>query len=345
MVSAKQLKKAHEYDFRKVFRPKAFVAVRGFDFSKLSKISKFSRKTLEDFLEAFKTTGFQATNLGLAIDIARKMRKETKIVLTFTSNLVTSGLRDIIAWLVKNKKVYAICTTAGGIEEDIMKCFEPFVLGSFEADAKELYIRGFNRTGNIYVSDAAYIKFEKFLLRILERLYQRQKKDGKIASSQDLIKEIGKEIAKHKNAKESILYWAYKNDIAVFCPAILDGAIGDIVWFFKHSHKDFQLDVSEDLFSMNNLPIEARDVGIIALGSGVARHYVLNANIFAGGAKYAIFINSQVEWDGSTSSSKPNEAYTWGKIKLFKPFEKNSVEVFGDATIIFPLLVAGAFLD
>ncbi|MBI1979032.1 MAG: deoxyhypusine synthase family protein [Candidatus Aenigmarchaeota archaeon] len=96
---------------------------------------------------------------------------------------------------------------------------------------------------------------------------------------------------------------------------------------------------------MNNLPVEADETGIISLGSGLPRHYALNANIFRGGTKYAVYISTGTEWDGSTSSSKPNEAYTWGKIKLFKPYEKNSVEVVGDATIIFPLIVAGAFLD
>ncbi len=103
--------------------------------------------------------------------------------------------------------------------------------------------------------------------------------------------------------------------------------------------------MSDDILKMNNLPVEADETGIISLGSGLPRHYALNANIFRGGTKYAVYISTGTEWDGSTSSSKPNEAYTWGKIKLFKPFEKHSVDVGGDATIVFPLIVAGAFLD
>lgn len=334
MVSEKQLKKAHEYDFRETISLKDFIAVKGYDFSK-----PFNFK---EFLDSFTTTGFQATNLGAAIGIIRKMREENvKIILTYTSNLITSGLRDVIAYLVKNKLVHVLCTTAGGIEEDIMKCLKPFALGDFSGDAKELYIRGLNRTGNIYVGDDIYIKFEKFLLPILEKFYEKQVEEKKIISTPEFAHEMGREI----NDESSILYWAAKHSIPVFSPAPIDGAIGDVIWFFKHKHPDFKLDITDDIFLMNNIPLETNGTGVIALGSGTPRHYALNANIFKGGTKYAVFVNSNNEWDGSTSGSKPNEAYTWGKIKLFKPFEKNSVEVVGDATIIFPLIVAGAFLD
>jgi deoxyhypusine synthase len=333
MVTKEKLKRAHEYDFRKAIEIKDFTPVKGYDFSKTF--------NFKDFLKSFGTTGFQATNLDLAIGIIKKMRKENvRIILTYTSNLITSGLRDVIAYLVKNKFVHVLCTTGGGIEEDIMKCFKSFAIGDFRGDSKELYTKGLNRTGNIYVSDRIYMEFEKFLLPILEKFYKRQIEENKIVGTPEFIHELGKQI----NNESSILYWAAKNNIPVFSPALLDGAIGDIVWFFKYNHPDFKIDMTDDVFGMNNIPVESNETGIIALGSGTPRHYALNSNIFRGGTKYAVYINSGNEWDGSTSSSRPNEAYTWGKIKLSKPFEKNSVEVAGDATIIFPLIVAGVFI-
>ena len=38
--------------------------------------------------------------------------------LSFTANMISSGIRDIISYLVKNKKVHVLCTTGGGVEED-----------------------------------------------------------------------------------------------------------------------------------------------------------------------------------------------------------------------------------
>jgi len=332
MVTEKQLKKAREYNYLKSSYPKDYVPVKGHDFSKV-----FDFKEL---LNSYKTTGFQATHLGIAIDLIKKMREENvAILLSYTSNVVTSGLRDIIAYLVKNKLVHALCTTAGGVEEDIMKCFKPFILGDFKADTKELYVKGMNRTGNIYTPDEWYVEFEKFLLPILEKFYQRQKKEGKIVSTPEMINEFGLQI----NDESSITYWAAKNNIPIFCPALVDGAIGDVIWFFKNKNPDFKLDIADDVYNLNNLSVENEKTGAICLGSGLPRHYMLNANLFKGGVKYAVYISTAAEGDGSTSGSKPSEAYTWGKIELFKPYEKNSVLVEGDATIIFPLIVAGAF--
>ena len=45
------------------------------------------------------------------------------------------------------------------------------------------------------------------------------------------------------------------------------------------------------------------------------------------------------EFDGSDSGARPDEAVSWGKIKMTaKP-----VKVYGDATILFPLLISQTF--
>lgn len=51
---------------------------------------------------------------------------------------------------------------------------------------------------------------------------------------------------------------------------------------------------------------------------------------------HVIFVQ---EFDGSDSGARPDEAVSWGKIKTTaKP-----VKVYGDATILFPLLVSQTF--
>ena len=59
-----------------------------------------------EFLKSYETTGMQATNLAKAIEIIKKMRKEKAFIyLGYTSNMVSSGLRDIFRYLVKHKMV------------------------------------------------------------------------------------------------------------------------------------------------------------------------------------------------------------------------------------------------
>ena len=59
--------------------------------------------------------------------------------------------------------VDAIITSVGSIEEDLIKCHMPFLLGSFDADDAELHKKGINRIGNILVPNDRYIKLEKLL--------------------------------------------------------------------------------------------------------------------------------------------------------------------------------------
>jgi len=52
-----------------------------------------------------------------------------------------------------------------------------------------------------------------------------------------------------------------------------------------------------------------------------------------------VYINTGNEFDGSDSGARPDEAISWGKIKA----EAVAVKIHGDATIIFPLIVAETF--
>lgn len=115
--------------------------------------------------------------------------------------------------------------------------------------------------------------------------------------------------------------------------------------------------------------------------AGVAKHHICNANLMKNGADFAVFINTAQEFDGSDSGrarvclhaarlagegggstvlmllqpvsgcqlvrnafscaagARPDEAVSWGKIRA----DATPVKVYGDASIIFPLLVSQTF--
>ena len=59
---------------------------------------------VKDLVQSFNTLGYQSIELAKAKDVIVKMKKESaKIFLTFTSNMVTSGLRGFFAQLIKLK--------------------------------------------------------------------------------------------------------------------------------------------------------------------------------------------------------------------------------------------------
>jgi deoxyhypusine synthase len=299
------------------------ISIKGFDFNKPFNFN--------ELLKSYESTGFQASNLAKAIEICKKMRKDKAFIyLGYTSNMVSSGLREIIRYLAEHKLVDVLVTTAGGIEEDFVKCLGDFKLGTFNADGAELRKKGINRIGNIFVPNSRYVKFEEFVLDILKN-YKNE-----ILTPSRLIRILGERI----NNKESIYYWCAKNNIQVFCPAIMDGSLGDMIYFFKSDNRQFKLDITDDTWDLNNSTIGKERTGMIILGGGVVKHAICNANLYRNGADYAVYINSNPEFDGSDSGASPEEAKSWGKITG----KGEIVKVFGDATIIFPLIVAGSFV-
>lgn len=102
-----------------------------------------------------------------------------------------------------------------------------------------------------------------------------------------MIHRMGKEI----NNPESVYYWCYKNDIPVFCPAITDGAIGDML--FMNAYKnDLAIDIVQDIKEISKLAMTSPKSLVLVVGGGVPKHHILNAHIWRNGADFGVFINT-----------------------------------------------------
>ena len=301
--------------------PKGLLSIKGFDFNEELTVAKL--------IESYRTTGHQASELVRAMDIIKEMREEgCTIFFGYTSSMVSSGLREVFRYLAEHKMVDVIVTAAGGIEEDIIKCIGPFYLGDFKLSGKKLRERGINRIGNILAPNGRYCKFEDFLIPILDS-YDRP------VGPSELIDKLGEKI----DNKESIYYWTHKNKIPVFCPALTDGSIGDMVYSYLFKNPNFKIDIANDIKDLNEIAMTSRKTGVIILGAGVVKHHIVNANLIRGGADYSVYLNTAQEFDGSDAGALPDEAVSWGKLKAGAKI----IKVFGDATILFPLIVFECF--
>jgi len=265
---------------------------------------------------------------------ARKKVKCT-IFLGYTSNMISSGVRETIKYLVKNKMVDVLVSTCGGIEEDFMKCMAPTYLGDFALPGKDLRLKGHNRIGNLIIENNNYVMFENWMWPILDQMLKEQKEQGTLWSPSKIIHRLGKEI----DNPDSVYYWCYKNNIPVFSPAITDGSIGDMIFFHSIKNPGLIVDIASDVRAITKPVLTARKTGVIILGGGVIKHHILNANLMRNGCDYAVYVNTAQEFDGSDSGARPDEAVSWGKIKL----DATPVKLYCEATTVFPLLVAQTF--
>ncbi|MBR9680045.1 MAG: deoxyhypusine synthase family protein [Candidatus Altiarchaeota archaeon] len=285
-----------------------------------------------DLVEQYKTTGFQSIELGKAADILYKIwSQKAKLVLSFTSNLATSGLRGFFAQLVELGLVQAIVTTAGSIEEDIMRAHgEQFRITRFNADDIELHEKGHNRIGNILITNDSYMRFEGIMQGLIDKLVA----DKPVMTSSEFLAKIGKTL----DDKSSFLYQAAENEVPVFCPAITDGAIGFHLYMARDRHKEFSIDMIGDFGRIiTELSPDDRKA-VLALGGGVSKHFAILSTLISGGADYAVYMTSSSGWSGSLTGASTNEAKSWGKVKD----DSDSITVIGDAAINFPLAAISA---
>lgn len=57
------------------------------------------------------------------------------------------------------------------------------------------------------------------------------------------------------------------------------------------------------------------------------------------GSDFAVFVNTGQEFDGSDAGARPDEAVSWGKIRV----GCNAIKVYADASFVWPLMVSQTF--
>ena len=285
----------------------------------MKKVRDFKWKkniTVKDLVNELGHVGFQSIELNKASEVFVKMKKNNaKIFLTFTSNMVTSGLRGFFAQLCKLKIPNILVTTSGSIEEDIMKSFgEGFEISNFHADDTAMHERGENRIGNLLIRNESYMKFEDWIGPVLSKLYEKQKR----WAVSDLLREIGLLL----DDKSSILFQAAQKNVPIFCPAITDGSFGFHLYLFQQKHKDFIVDVIADFGNILFTSSYDEKKAVIALGGSISKHHAILCTLLNGGAEYAVYMTTAHKTSGSMSGATTDEAKSWGKVKAMEKIFK-----------------------
>ena len=317
-----------------MFKLLSYVAKEGKSLSKNAiEDYEFSEKMSVDDLvsQMGKAWGFTAGKLAVGVNILERMVEARGCVkfLSFTGNLVATGARGALRELVKRKLVDVIVTTCGTLDHDIARCWKEYYKGSFFMNDARLHEKGINRLGNVLVPNESYgLTTEEKMQELLQSLWKEGVRE---VSTSELCKEIGKRICN----ESSILYWAAKNEIAVYVPGITDGAVGYQMWLFSQDH-DFKLNLLKDSGEMNDLVFTTKKAGALVMGGGISKHHTLWWNQFRGGLDYAVYISTADEWDGSLSGARPREAVSWGKISK----KAKCIMIEGDASLILPIIVS-----
>ncbi|MCL7383237.1 MAG: deoxyhypusine synthase [Thaumarchaeota archaeon] len=276
--------------------------------------------------------GFTALYVARAVEVLEKMIKDNDCIkfLSFIGAPIGTGLRGVISELIRRRLFNIVITTCGALDHDIARSLKEYYEGDFWMDDETLKKQGYHRLGCVLIPLENYgPTIEKFTQELLEEEYNKGLRE---VCSSDITYLIGLKL-KDEN---SFLKNAAENNIPVFVPGILDGAVGTQIWLFQQKHRDFKLNLLRDFDKLSDVIFKAKRSGALMIGGGISKHHVLWWNQFKDGLDYAVYITTGYEYDGSLSGATVREAVSWGKVKP----EAMKVTVHGDATIILPLIAS-----
>jgi len=272
-----------------------------------------------------------AGRVAKAVSIMAEMFRDPAytVFLTLAGPMIPGGLRRVIGTLLDKEYVDVIVTSGANVVHDVIEGIGyKGVRGSFFGDDVQLREKGIGRAGDIYFEQEGFEALEKTMYQIFNHL---SAKGLNRMSISDLLQEMGRFVAD----EESVLKKAFTHEVPVFSPYSLDSMLGINPCTYNQLNH-VEIDPIADLNQLSNIVFDAEKVGVIILGGGLPKHHALGANTLREGVDAAIQITLDRPEGGSFSGAPLEEAISWKKVKAGDKL----ASVIGDATIVFPLLVA-----
>jgi deoxyhypusine synthase len=288
---------------------------------------------VSELVEGMHGMGFGAKKISQASKIMNKMfdDSECMVFLGVAGAMVPAGMKQVIIDLLEKGKAGVFVTTGANLTHDLMEALgERHYHGDDNVSDEKLNQEGIDRIYNVFMKNTVYEKLEGFF----EKHYSLLKECRTI---KEFLWKIGELIPEEKR-KESILGACYEKKIPVFCPGIADSGIGLMMWGRSVGGKgETSIDTFVDMKEIIDIAWTASKSGVIYVGGGLPKNFIQQSLQFSKGANYGVQITTDRTEPGGSSGAPLREGISWGKMERDADF----VDVFCDATIALPLILAG----
>ncbi len=289
--------------------------------------------TVGELAEEMRRAGvIGAGRVGRAVDIVAEMFSDPDYTtfITLSGPLVPSGMRLIFRDLIRDGYVDVVISNGANLVHDIVEAMgRGHMIGEVDVDDRVLLEKGINRAYDIFIESDTWVALEEYIGGVLDDIPE----EGRVGVPiHGLIREIGLRI----EDEGSILGTAARKGVPIFSPGFLDSMLGIPLWMYSKRSR-LVIDPLKDFDLLAEMVYEAKKSGAIILGGGTPKHHAQYMNTLREGLDAAVQISSARVDDGSLSGAPLKESVSWGKLKGDK-----SSTIFGDVTIVFPLIVAAA---
>ncbi len=297
---------------------------------------------IEDLVDVFAGSGFNARQLGEAAKLYSKMIKENAtICLTVSGALTPVGFGGIFKTLIERGFVdWIIATGANIYHEDHFAWGLPVKQGHFDVDDMKLYDNEIVRIRDVYIKFYETLEAED---QVIQKIFKDKFVDEPFTTAQfcNYLGKISKE--KSKYPEKSFLTSAYKYDVPVYVSTLKDSSLALNLAVHRLRDKKYNLDFVKEIIEQASILYNSKKSGIIELGGGVPKNtaqqtgplldQILRRN--DGGQDYIVQITDARPDTGGLSGATLQEGKSWGKVQHA---HNDMVTVYADATIAFPIL-------
>ncbi len=296
-------------------------------------------RSVAGLLTKMEGAGFQGRALADSHNLWIDMLSDnTTIFMGLDGELVSSGMRRLLAYLIKNHYVDVVVATGANLFHDLHE-----TLGRNHYQAvpdvtdSELQEAQIGRAYDVWVSEHEYREADEWVGN-----FSNTVDHSRPYSTREFLHLLGRELAEIAT-EDGILTSAYKAKVPIFCPNIPDSSIGVGIATSRIDRKNpFQFDVIQDLVETAQIIARSVSTSVVYLGGGTPKSFLQQTEITASiikqtirGHKYAIQIDLNLSPTISTAGRGFQEAKTWGRIAS----DARTISVKCDPTIAVPILV------
>lgn len=297
-------------------------------------------RSVAGLLEKMEGAGFGAKQLAESHRIWLDMLDDNAtIYMCASGNIIPSGMRRLLAYVIKNRFVDVLVLSGKVIFHDI---HETLGRQHFQAhpsmDDEELESSEVTRLGDMLANQEEYREADEWIGSVINQL-----DNTRSYSIREFLHLLGRELAEIAH-EDGVLTSAFKSRVPVFCPDLLGSELSVGIARSRFEKKtQFTFDIVQDSLEMMQIAQKTRNSGIITLGSVSSQNmvnvsenmaYIMRAN--SRGHKYAVSITTDaVPLDVRTPSVSGNHTQVFGKLL------KNATTAYVacDPSIALPMLV------
>jgi deoxyhypusine synthase len=304
--------------------------------------------TASELVEVMGSTSFEARNVDRGARLFKRMIDAGDTVwLGIAGAGIAGGMGGMVIDLLEAGFVDVICSTGAQVYHDLHFAFGlPVKAISPNADDDLLRKHGDTRIYDIGIRERETLEAQDEIVRQFVR-EDYQQLSGKVLSSWEFNHRLGLwALDTAPSPTRSFVTTAARLGVPVFWDSLSNHSIA--MNLARMDLEGFPIEISgqKDVFDSAAISFSQPQIGFVELGGGGPKNFIQQTgptisqilNIDFEGAERGLQIGTALEREGSLSGCTFGEAVTWGKYKTAHP--EKLVQIWGEYSVIFPLLVA-----